>query len=136
MDTGQKLTRKQRAFADYYLANPKTSATEAAMQTYNASNRHVAEQIAHRNMRNVEVLAYLQPFEELAIDTVLQVIRDWGGSQNPRKRELALKAAFYLHDKLWGKATTKIDIPIQVVKICIDLSNEGKEPPKEMLEDL
>jgi len=52
------LTSKQKAFANHYIETG--SAPEAAISAYDCSSRNVARVIAHRNLNNAKVRAYLQ----------------------------------------------------------------------------
>ena len=52
------LTPKQKAFANHYIETG--SAPEAAISAYNVSNRNSARVIAHRNLNNAKIRAYLQ----------------------------------------------------------------------------
>jgi len=52
------LTPKQRAFVHYYIET--CSAPEAAMIAYNCSSRNSARVIAHRNLNNPKILAYIE----------------------------------------------------------------------------
>ena len=54
------LTRKQKAFADKLLEDPKISATQAVKETYNVSTNHSAEVIANENLSKPEIMRYLQ----------------------------------------------------------------------------
>ncbi len=52
------LTPKQKAFANHYIETG--SPPEAAMIAYDCSSRNVARVIAHRNLHNAKIRAYLQ----------------------------------------------------------------------------
>lgn len=130
----KNLTRKQQAFVDYWLSHPKASGTEAALATYGTDSPVVAASIAYENFRKPQILAQLRSFGELAEGMIVGVIRDWGQSESPRKREIALNAAKYGHDKIHGKATAKLDQQSQqMVRIAINLAGDGEQPPADML---
>lgn len=129
--TTKNLTRKQQAFIDYWLGHPKASGTEAALATYGTKNSVVAASIAYENLRKPQILAELRSFGELAEGVIVGTIRDWGRSNAPRKREIALNAAKYAHDKIHGKATVKLDQQSQqIVKIAINLTGDGEQAPE------
>lgn len=133
MEIKQKLTKKEQAFVDYYLSSPKISATEAALFAYNTTNPVVAASIGYENLRKHHVEAYMMSVSELAERTILQVVREWGESENPRKRELALKAAYWVHDKATGRATANMDVKAPTVhQIAINLTGDGDEAPSDM----
>ena len=132
MNKNQKLTYKQQAFIDYWLAHPKATGTDAALATYNTTDRVTAASISYENLRKPQIMAHLVGIGQLSEGVVLQVIREWGTSESPRKREIALKAAMWSHDKVVGRATTRVEQPPQLTRISINLAGDGSEPPADM----
>lgn len=133
--TGKRLTRKQAAFVKELIDNPKQSATEAAAKTYNIkSRRNTAEVIAYENLRKPQIIMALGESAELFESAIVGVVRDWKDAETPRKREIALDAAKFGHDKIFGRATTKIESQTSVVQIAINLTGDGEEPPEELLQ--
>jgi len=63
----------------------------------------------------------------LAETTLVGAMQDWGRSSKPRERELALDAAKYIHDKIEGKATQKIETQSQVVNFSINLQVDPED---------
>ena len=55
---GYNPTPKQWAFVEYYIES-RGNAPEAAMRAYSCSDRAIARVIAHRNLNNPKVLAFL-----------------------------------------------------------------------------
>jgi len=53
------LTPKQRAFVQYYIETGG-SGPEAAMRAYNCSSRNSARVIAHRNLHNPKIIAFIE----------------------------------------------------------------------------
>ena len=53
------LTVKQQNFVVYYF-NTRGNAPEAAMRAYNCSSRASARVMAHRNLHNPKVRAYIE----------------------------------------------------------------------------
>ncbi len=76
LQTGFNLTPKQRAFANAYIETG--SAPEAAMRAYDCSNRNSARVMAHRNLNNTKVQAYLssQVVDEVLIDKGVKVLQE------------------------------------------------------------
>ncbi len=70
------LTPKQRAFANHYIETG--SAPEAAMRSYNCSNRNSARVMAHRNLNNAKVQAYLssQVTDKVLVDKSVRALKD------------------------------------------------------------
>jgi phage terminase small subunit len=96
---GTGLTRKQKAFADYLINNPKESATEAATQTYKG-NRKSAEVIASENLRKPPIQIYLNSHIDKAKSRVVSLI-------DSDKEEIALKASDSVLDRALGKPLTR-----------------------------
>jgi len=132
----QKLTRKQQAFIDYYLDHPKASGTEAALATYNTNDPVVAASIAYENFRKPQIIASLVSYAELFESVIVGVVRDWGQSESPRKRELAVRNAQWMLDKIYGRATVKTEPQTSMTRISIDLTGSNSEPPQEFLDTL
>ena len=55
----RNLTPKQRAFVQYYIETGG-SGPEAAMRAYNCSSRNSARVIAHRNLHNPKIIAFIE----------------------------------------------------------------------------
>ena len=73
---GFNLTPKQRAFANAYIETG--SAPEAAMRAYDCSNRNSARVMAHRNLNNAKVQAYLsfQVTDTVLVDKGIKALKD------------------------------------------------------------
>ena len=73
---GFNLTSKQRAFANHYIETG--SAPEAALSAYSCSNRNSARVMAHRNLNNAKVQAYLssQVVDTVLIDKGIKVLQE------------------------------------------------------------
>ncbi len=71
----RKLTPKQRAFVQYYIETGG-SGPEAAMRAYNCSSRNSARVIAHRNLHNPKIIAYIESLwsEHNLIERSLQTL--------------------------------------------------------------
>lgn len=124
------LSRKQKKFINYWLKHPKASGTEAALVAYNTSNRVVAASIAYENLKKPQIQAYLNSFTAIAEETILAVVRDWGESDDPRQRAIAVEAAKYLHDKVAGKAQRITSAPHKgIVMMSINLTGDNERYP-------
>ncbi len=107
--------------------------TESAQRNYDVKNRKSAEVVASNNMNKPVIIMALQEHVALAESAIVGTIRDWGKSDNTRKREIATQNSQYLHDKVFGKATTRIEMQSTTVSISINLTGDGDTPPPEML---
>ena len=114
------LTKKEKAFADHLINNPKESGTEAAMQTYNARNRKTASVIATENLAKPSVKTYLAKHNDRVEQVLFNTVDQWGEHEKPRQREIAMDTAKYIHDKIHGKATQKVETTGVHISMQID----------------
>lgn len=125
-----KLTRKQKAFADELINNPKISATQAALKHYGKPGKptsyQTAGQIAEDNLKKPHVVSYLAEKNDLVEEVLINTLTDWGRESNTRKREIAVDVGKYIHDKIHGKATQQIETTNKSVTISIDLTGDGE----------
>lgn len=125
-----KLTRKQKAFADYLIANPKASATEAVKHAYDIKNHNnsTARSVANEIRTKPSVQRYLELHADNAKNTVLEVMEysktlgKTGTKEGASYASVALAAAKDVIDRVDGKATQRIEQTSQSVNITIDLS--------------
>lgn len=111
-----KLTRKQKAFADHLINNPKDSATEAAAQTYDVANRHSAKVIASQNLTSPSVQVYLEKHVDKAKFKVIQLI-------DSDKESIALQASESVLDRALGKAIQRSEVHSTSVNLNLDLTS-------------
>lgn len=123
-----KLTRKQKAFADELINNPKISATQAALKHYGKSDKPIsydtARNISSENLAKPSVISYLAQKNDLVEEVLINTLTDWGREQNTRKREIAVDVGKYVHDKIHGKATQRVEQSTRQVTISIDLTGQ------------
>lgn len=129
----KKLTRKQAAFVKEMIDNPKQSAAEAASKVYNVSNRNSASSVGLENLQKPAIIMALDEHAHLFESVIVGTVRDWGAAEGTRKREIALDAAKFGHDKIFGKSTVKIQQSTSIVQIAINLTGDGEEPPSDLL---
>lgn len=104
---GTTLTRKQKAFADELINNPKQSATQAALKTYggrkgDSPTYQTAQQLATDNLAKPHIQLYLQEHVDRAKNRMVELI-------NSDKEDIALRASDSILDRALGKATSKIE---------------------------
>ena|SRR3990167_7695066 len=117
-----KLSRKQAAFVQEIVNNPKQSATQAALKTYDTEDYRTAQNIASENLSKPIIRTELAKYSTQVEDTLYRAVSDWGDHERPRQREIALDAAKYIHDKIHGKATQRVETRSEAVVIQIDLT--------------
>jgi len=111
-----KLTRKQKAFADELLNNPKQSAARAAMKTYNVKDLNSAAVQAHQNLMKPNVQIYMSEHIDKAKNRIVTLV-------DSDKEDIALRASDSLLDRALGKATQTINQQSTSVNINLDLTN-------------
>jgi phage terminase small subunit len=111
-----KLTRKQKAFADHLLDNPKHSATEAAQQSYLVSDRNTAKSIAAENLTKPAIQLYMNQHIDKAKETVVNLL-------DSEKDEIKLRASQDILDRSHGKATQRTEVKQQSVNINLTFDN-------------
>lgn len=111
-----KLTRKQKAFADELLANPKQSATQAANKTYDVATLNAAAVQAHQNLMKPNVQLYLDEHVQKAKNKVVTLI-------DSDDEQIALRASDSILDRTLGKATQRVEQHTTGVTLMIDLSS-------------
>ena len=137
------LTRKQKAFADKLLEDPKISATQAVKETYNVSTNHSAEVIANENLSKPEIMRYLQENAITAENTLIDVMNysnkygKQGGHVGAAYANVAKTSADSILDRVHGKARQVLDVNSKHISITLDLTggNAG-EIPQSVLDQL
>ena len=122
----QKLTKKQKLFIQHIIDNPKAPIADSAEYAYNLKNRATARALASENLAKPYIRSILDSKLEKIEQTMLDVVEDWGHHEKPRQREIALQNAQYIHDKIAGKATQRIETKSEAVVINIDLSTDSE----------
>jgi len=129
------LTPKQKAFVQELIDKPKQSATQAVLKTYGKPNKPPtylsARNIASENLTKPNIITKLAQYNDIVESTLLQTVQDWGQHDKPRQREIAQNAAMYIHDKIHGKATQKVETRSEQVTISIDLTRGSEQPDQE-----
>jgi phage terminase small subunit len=121
------LTRKQKAFADKLIANPKMSATKAVIETYSPTTYGTARQIASQNLAHPSILKYLDKHLEQAEITVLNIMTNSEKLKDePAHAKIALDSANSVLDRVLGKATQKTESQSTVVTLDLKLTDITK----------
>lgn len=120
--TNKPLTRKQSAFVKHLIEHPKDSATEAIVQTYNVTNRKTAQSLATENMSKPVIISELAKhntnIEQIIVDKTFKL----SSSEKLEEVKEGLLNARWMHDKINGKATQKIEQQSTKLVISIDLT--------------
>jgi hypothetical protein len=127
----KRLTPRQAAYVKAKIDNPLMNGPRlikiAGIQAANANTARVA---AHKLENHPRVQLALKKASDVFESVIVGTANDWGNADVPRKREIALNAAMYGYDHIYGKATTKIEQQTSVVQISIDLTGGNETPPQ------
>ena len=123
------LTRKQRAFVEELVNNPKQSATQAVLKTYNTTDYHTAGDIAHTNLKKPEIVTELAKYNNMVENSIITTINRYKDSEQLEEVKEAMQNARWVHDKVHGKATQKLETTSKVLNISIDLTNNDDDTP-------
>jgi hypothetical protein len=124
-----KLTAKQKAFADALLADKKMSATQSALLAYGKPNKpttyNTAKMIASENLAKPNIMAYLANHAIDAENTLVEVMNEAKQlvAESPGYASVARQSASDILDRVYGKATQRIESTSTSVVIGIDLTS-------------
>lgn len=129
--TTKPLTRKQQAFVQHLVNNPKDSATTAVKATYGTTDKPVtyltARNIAHTNLTKPNIQTELSKYSNMVEDSIITTINRYKDSEQLEEVKEAMQNARWVHDKVHGKATQKVETTSKVLSISIDLTSEDIE---------
>lgn len=130
------LTNKQRVFVEELITNPKATKTSAYRKAYNISPMTKSTTIypeASKTTSIPQVKMALANYTELVEGAITKTVSDWKDEEAPRKREIAMQNAQYIHDKIHGRAKQQIDVQTTSLSLSIDLTGKGTPNQEDML---
>lgn len=122
------LTRKQAAFVQELVNNPKQSATQAVLKTYNIKNPVTAATVGTENLRKPNIMLELEKYSKNA---ELVLIRTMNRSEQMMMSDAgravdwantARQTADSILDRLHGKATQRLESQSTTVTLNVDLT--------------
>ena len=128
------LTKKQRAFADHIINNPKDSATKAVEQTYAPTTKSAATSIAHENLTKPDIMAYLAEHDVAAQNIIVEVMSNSSILKDePAHARLALDSAKEVLNRVHGLPVARHQIQSTTVNLNLDLTTitEQTEQPEQ-----
>ena len=118
-------TRKQVEFARIVATEHKIPIKQAYKMAYNTdgyTSENAIEQEASRTLRNPSVVNELAKYSNKSEYVLNNILNDYGNSSKLGERSLAQDTAKYIHDKIHGKATQKIEQHSTSVNLNLDLT--------------
>lgn len=121
-----QLSKKNKEMVRLYATNPDMSKTEAYKLTHEVAPTtkltSVYQQAAH-TFKNPLVKTELDKYNDMIENTLVNTVQDWGTEENASKRGIAIDTAKYIHDKIHGKATQRVEQHTTGVTLTIDLTS-------------
>jgi phage terminase small subunit len=127
------LTRKQKAFADKLLDNPKMSTTQAVKETYDTTDYSTAAMIGSENLNKPKIMTYLQKHSKQAEHTMLKVMgysEEFGETFSPEGAKyaaVAVSAAKDVLDRVHGKPTQRVEQQSTTVTLALSLTDSREK---------
>lgn len=125
------LTYKQKEFIKEVLDNPKRSLTKSAQIAYSRGDKEikptVAAQIAYENMNNPKIVSKLAQYSDMVESALLGTVQEWSASDKVSERALAMDSAKFIHDKVHGRATQRVETRSEAVTISIDMTQPASD---------
>lgn len=125
------LTRKELEVIKTYVNNPKLSKTDAYKAVFNSSTSKQSSlhSQASQLFRKPTVQSSLANYTALIEETLIGTVEDWGRHEKPRQREIAIDTAKFVHDKIHGRATQRIEQQSTGITFKIDLTSSDDIEP-------
>jgi len=99
------LTRKEKEFVKQVVTNKTATNAEIIRNAgYLPKDNSVASAMYSNMMRNDRIKSALSAYTELAENTIIKSIKDYGNSDRQWQRTLAVETSKWVHDKVHGKA--------------------------------
>jgi hypothetical protein len=125
------MTGKQKQMIVERLKDKTASNAEIIRRAgYRVNGIQSASQIYLENLKKPEIASKLNDVVEEMETVLTTTVRDYAKSDKQWERTLANENAKWIHDKVKGKATQKIEQSTTGVTLNIDLTGLG-EPSKD-----
>lgn len=119
-----RLTGKQAQMIKQRLKDKTATNAEVIKRSgYNVTSDHTASQIYLENMKNPEIRKWLDSTIDEMEDTLLTTVRRYRNSSELDEVKEATTNARWIHDKLKGKATQRIEQHSTTVKLSLSLKD-------------
>jgi phage terminase small subunit len=113
------LTKKQKEFADEYLATG--NGTKAALKAYDTEDENTAAHIASDNIRKAKIIEYFQSKAEVASHNIYKLANE------ANNENVKLNANKDILDRAGFKPTEKAEVDVNHKFSLTDLFSKSKE---------
>lgn len=123
------MTGKQQAMITERLKDPKATNAEIIKRAgYNVRGEgetvtRTASQIYYENLKKPEIASKLHDVSDEMEDTLITTVRRYKKSEDVREVTLANDNAKWIHDKIHGKATQRVESQSTVVTLNLSLDD-------------
>ncbi len=118
MPKGNKLTKKEKAFADEYIKTG--NGTQSALNVYDTDSYHTAWGIASNNIKKPKIRAYLDDKGDKAWEVIEELMCS-------EKEDIRLSSAKFIYEHVHWKATQKSISITKNVNVTEDMTNEQRK---------
>ena len=124
----KKFTRKHKAWADALLNDKSKSLLQATREAYPDAQQNTQQLIAQKNKNNPVIQAYMQRHSDIATNAMMETLEvsrvysKKGGTAGAAYAGVVATISKDIHDRVFGKATQKIDMQSTNVSVNIDLT--------------
>ena len=129
----KKFTRKQKAWADALLNDKTKSLLDATREAYPDAQENTQKLIAQKNKNNPVIQAYMQRHSDIATNAMMETLEvsrvysKKGGTAGAAYAGVVATISKDIHDRVFGKATQKIDMQSTKVSVNIDLTSDNRD---------
>lgn len=127
----KKFTRKQKAWADALLKDKTKTYRQASREAYPDAADITLDTIGYRNKNNPMIQAYMQKHSDIATKAMMETLEvsrvhaKKGNTAGAAYAGVVANISKDIHDRVYGKATQKIDVQSTKVSVNIDLTNDN-----------
>lgn len=132
------MTGKQHAMIEERLKDPKATNSEIIRRAgYKVNGTQTASQIYLENMNKPEIRSRLASVSDEVETAIISTVNRYKDSEKLPEVQEAMTNARWIHDKIHGKATQKIEQRTTGVTLTIDLTSSlGDSVAQSTLSDV
>ena len=99
------LTKKEKAFIQQVVTNKTAKNADIVRAAgYEVEKDDTAKVMYHQLIKKEKIQSALAAYTDLAEQTIIKSIKDYGNSDRQWQRSLAVETSKWVHDKVHGKA--------------------------------
>ena len=130
-ELAQKLTPKQKMYADKILSEPTRPRADIIREVYNPTTTGTVRQIAHANIRNTKINNYLAMYNQEAEMVTVDVMNNAITKDTPTWQRLALDASRDIQNRVTGLPVARTENISTVLAVNLDLTGDTVAEPQQ-----